>query len=309
MRIAVIGVGGVGGYFGGRLAQSGQDVTFIARGRTLDALRTRGLHVESIKGDFVLDKVNATDDPSAAGKADVIILATKAWQVREAAEHVRPMVGPGTIAIPLENGMDAPDDLAAILGADHVFGGLCTIVSFIVEPGHIRHAAADPSILFGRLDRQPDERAETLRDAFVAAGVNAQIPRDIVHSMWSKFLFIAPLSGIGSVTRVPVGAWRSLPEARSMAEAALRELIAVARTRGADLSDEAVAITMERYDSLAPDATSSLQRDIADGKPSELDAQLGAVVRMGHEAGVPTPVHQFLYASLLPQERKARGTA
>lgn len=307
MRIAVVGVGGVGGYFGGRLARGGEDVIFVARGKTLEALRNRGLRVDSVNDDFLLERVNATDDPSTAGTVDAIIIATKAWQVRDAAAQVRPMVGADTIVVPLENGMDAPSEIASVVGADHVLGGLCAIVSFIVEPGHIRHAAADPIIMFGRLDARPDARAERLRDAFVRAGVNAQIPRDIVHSMWSKFLFIAPLSGIGAVTRVPVGIWRSIPETRSMAENALHELLAVARARGAGLADEAIATTMQRYDALAADATSSLQRDIADGKPSELDAQLGAVVRMGRACGVPTPVHDFLYHALLPQERRARG--
>ncbi len=309
MRIGIIGVGGVGGYFGGRLAEAGEDVVFIARGRTLEALRARGLQVESVNGDFVLDRVNATDDPSSLGPVDAIIVATKAWQVREAAEAVRPMLGPETIVVPLENGMEAPDDIAAVLGHAHALGGLCTIVSFVVEPGHIRHAAADPIIMFGDLQNRPNKMAEALRDAFVRAKVNAQIPKDIVHSMWSKFLFIAPLSGMGAITRVSVGIWRSMQETRGMVELALGELLAIARERGADLPDEAVATTMGRYDSLDPDATSSLQRDVVDGKPSELDAQLGAVVRMGRAAGVATPVHEFMYNCLLPQERKARGEA
>jgi 2-dehydropantoate 2-reductase len=307
MRIAIVGVGGVGGYFGGRLARAGEDVIFVARGKTLEALRSRGLRVDSVNGDFVLERVSATDEPSTAGPVDAIIMATKAWQVPDAAVHVKPMIGAETIIIPLENGMDAPAEIASVVGPDHVLGGLCTIVSFIIEPGHIRHAAADPIIMFGRLDRQPDPRAERLREAFDRAGVNAQVPRDIVHSMWSKFLFIAPLSGIGAVTRVPVGIWRSIPETRSMAEKALQELLAVARAGGADLADEAVATTMQRYDALAAEATSSLQRDIAGSKPSELEAQLGAVVRMGHAASVPVPVFEFLYHALLPQERIARG--
>jgi 2-dehydropantoate 2-reductase len=307
MRIGIIGVGGVGAYFGGRLAQAGEDVMFIARGRTVDALRSRGLRVDSINGDFALDRVHATDDPSSIGPVDAIIVATKAWQVREAAQTVKPMIGPQTIVVPLENGMDAPDDIAAVVGAGHAMGGLCTLVSFVVEPGHIRHAAADPVIMFGDLQNRPNKMVEALRDAFVRAKVNAQIPRDIVHSMWSKFLFIAPLSGMGSITRVPIGLWRSLPETRGMVEAALHELLAVARARGADLADEAVATTMARYDALAPDATSSLQRDVVDGKPSELEAQLGSVVRMGRAAGVPTPMHEFMYNCLLPQEKKARG--
>jgi 2-dehydropantoate 2-reductase len=306
-RIAVVGAGGVGGYFGGRLAQAGLDVTFIARGATLEALRTKGLRVESINGDFTIDSVKATDDYSAAGQFDAILMTVKSWQVHEAAVRIQPMVGPETVVVPLENGVDAPEVLATILGPQHVLGGLCGIVSFVIEPGHIRHAASEPFVMFGELDNRPSERAERLRDTFRSAGIKADIPRDIQRSMWSKFLFIASLSGIGALTRVPIGEWRSMPEIRVIVDRSLREVVAVARARGIDLGDDAVERTWERYDALAAASTSSLQRDMMEGKPSELDAQLGAVVRFGREAGVPTPVTEVLYHLLLPQERRARG--
>jgi 2-dehydropantoate 2-reductase len=175
MRIAVIGAGGVGGYFGGRLAQSGADTTFIARGATLEALRTRGLRVDSVKGDFVLDRVNATDDPSTIDKVDAVLVAVKAWQIPEAARALQPLLGDDTMVVPLENGMEAPDQLAAVLGREHVLGGLCALVSFIVAPGHIRHAAAEPTVMFGELDNRRSARAERLCDAFVHAGVKAEI--------------------------------------------------------------------------------------------------------------------------------------
>lgn len=308
MRIAIVGVGGVGGYFGGQLARAGVDTIFIARGATLQALRSRGLRVDSISGDFTLPKVNATDDPSSIGPVDAVIFATKAWQIPEAAENAKPLVAEKTIVVPLENGMEAPDQLAGVFGRRHVLGGLCGIVSFIVAPGHIRHPAIEPFVMFGELDNSRTERVEQLRQTFEQAGVKADIPEDIHRSMWSKFLFIAPMSAIGALARVPIGTWRSIPETREIAVRALREMVAVAAARGIDLGADAVDRTLARYDGMAPESTSSLQRDIMEGKPSELEAQAGAIVRLGREAGVATPVCETLYALLLPQERKVRVT-
>src|SRR5258708_7667482 len=309
MRIAIFGTGGVGGYFGGRLAQSGEDVTFIARGAMLEALTQHGLRVDSIKGDFTVGRVRATDHPATVGQVDVVLVCVKAWQVPEAAAAMGPMIGPRTIAIPLENGLEAPEQLAAALGPDHAGGGLCGIVSFVVGPGHIRHAGVDPFVNFGELDNQRSERLEHLRDAFTRAGVPAEIPPDIHRSMWTKFLFIAVLSGVGSATRVPAAVWRTMAEPRALAEVALREIFAVAAARGITLAPDAAERMLERIDTLPPDSTASMQRDVLEGKPSELDAQVGAVVRLGRASGVPTPIFDTLYAALLPQERKARGEA
>ena len=171
MKIAVIGAGGVGGYFGGKLAQGGADVTFIVRGATLAALRTRGLRVDSIAGNFELPQVQATDEPSTVGPVDAVLLATKAWQIEEACTHAAALIGPETMVIPLENGMEAPDTIARVLGADHAMGGLCGIVSFIVEPGHIRHVGADPFIMFGELDNRITPRAARLRPLNTASRI------------------------------------------------------------------------------------------------------------------------------------------
>ena len=307
MRFAVVGAGGVGGYFGGRLAQGGADVAFIARGATLEALRSGGLRVDSIHGDFALDRVVATDNASDVGTVDVVLVAVKAWQIREAAPGLAPLIGPATAVIPLENGLEAPDLLAVTLGRDHVLGGLCGIVSFIEKPGHIRHAGIDPFIMMGELDNRRTQRAESIAAAMKAAGVDAQIAPDIHRAMWTKFLFIAPMSGVGAVTRVPVGIWRSMPEPRRMALEGLEEIGAIAVARGVSLASDAIERTMDRYDGLPSGSTSSLQRDLMAGKPSELESQIGAVVRLGRAAGVSTPVHDFLYAALLPAERIARG--
>ena len=307
MRIAVIGAGGTGGYFGGRLAKAGVDVVFVVRGKTLQALRGGGLRVDSINGDFVLEKVNATDDPSTAGKVDSVLVTVKTWQIGEAITGIKPMLRDDTAVIPLENGMTAPEEVARILGPKHALGGLCGIVSFVVEPGHIRHTAVEPQIMFGELDHTRSDRVMRICEAFLRAGIQAEVPPDINRSMWTKFLFIAPYSAIGATTRVPIGAWRSLPATRALAVGALGELLAVASARGVELAEDAIERTMTRYDGLSPEATSSLQRDLMEGKPSELEAQLGAVVRMGRESGVPTPLFDAFYALLLPQERRARA--
>jgi 2-dehydropantoate 2-reductase len=309
MRFAVVGAGGVGGYFGGRLAKGGAEVAFIARGATLEALRRGGLRVDSFQGDFALDSVVATDDPADVGPVDVVLVAVKAWQIAEVAGRLGPLLGADTAVIPLENGLEASDLLAAAVGRDHVMGGLCGIVSFIESPGHIRHAGIDPFIMFGELDNARSARVDRVAAGMKAAGVDGQIAPDIHRSMWTKFLFIAPMSGVGSVTRVPVGIWRSMPEPRRLALLGLEEIGAIAVARGISLAPDAVERTMERYDGLPPGSTSSLQRDLMAGKPSELEAQIGAVVRLGRDAGVPTPVHDFLYAALLPAERIARGEA
>ncbi len=307
MRIAIVGAGGVGGYFGGRLANADPDSTFfIVRGATLEALRTKGLRVESVNGDFTIDRVHATDDPASIGIVDAVLLTVKTSNLAMALEAARPIVGPQTVVVPLENGIDAPEEIESALGRKHAAGGLCGIISFILEPGHIRHVATEPFVMLGELDNSRTKRIEALCDAMTAAGIKAEIPQDIHRSMWTKFLFIAPMSALGAITRTPVGVWRAMPETRAMAAQAVREVIAVANARGIQLGADAEERTMARFDGLAAEATSSLQRDIMQGRPSELDAQLGAVVRLGHALNVPTPLFETLYHALLPQERMAR---
>jgi len=308
VRIAIFGAGAIGGYFGGRLAQAGEDVVFIARGEHCQVMRTRGLRVDSIKGDFVLPSVYATDDPAQVGFVDVIFVCVKAWQMTEAMQAMRPMISPQTFVVPLENGVEAPSQLAAELGKEHVLGGLCEIIAFIVEPGNICHVGADPFIRFGELDNRLSERVERLHQAFDrASGLTAEVPPDIHVAMWQKFLFIAAFSGVGAVTRAPIGVLRSQSGTRQMLEQAICEIYNVAKARDIALSKNVIGNTMEFLDSLPPDATASMQRDIMNGRPSELEIQNGAVVRLGQEIGVETPVNNFIYHSLLPMEMSARG--
>ena len=308
MRFAVVGTGGVGAYFGGRLAQAGESVAFVARGAHLAAMREHGLRVDSVAGDFVIAPVEASDDPARIGPVDVVLVGVKAWQVRETARTLGPLLGPRTFVVPLQNGVEAAGQLAEVLGPERVIGGLCKIVSAIVAPGHVRHSGVPPRVEFGERDGSRSDRVEALRQAFERAqGVSVVVPDDVEAAIWEKFLFIAPVSGVGAVTRQPVGAMREILQTRALIERAMFEVAALARAKGVNLPDAAVARNMRYVDSLPPDATASMQRDIMEGRPSELEQQNGAIARLGDEAGVPVPVNAFLYAALLPAERRARS--
>jgi 2-dehydropantoate 2-reductase len=307
MRIAVFGAGSVGGYFGGRLALAGIDeVVFIARGSHLQALRRQGLRVESAKGNFTVPSVQATDDPTQVGPVDALLLAVKAWQVPELSQAIRPMLGPETCVVPLQNGLEAPAQVAAMFGAQHVLAGTCVISSTITAPGCIRHLGLEPSISFGALDNRADPRAERLREAFLRAEVTAIIPADIQVAIWEKFMAIR-FGPVGAAVRAPVGVLRSVPETRRLVEQAGIETLTVAHARGIALTEDSPARMMAALDTIAPGIFASLQRDIEAGRPSELDALTGALVRLGGEVGVATPLHAFIHDILRPQELRARG--
>jgi 2-dehydropantoate 2-reductase len=307
MRIAVVGVGGVGGYFGGRLAQTDHDVFFIARGAHLEAIRKNGLKVESDSGNFVARPALATDDPAEIGEVDAIVVATKAWQVSDVAESMRSMVGANTVIIPLLNGVEAPSQLAQALGAEHVLGGFCRVLSHISAPGCVYQSGIRAFVAFGEMDNRKSERVNRLREIFAEAEITVEDAPDIQVAMWRKFLFIASFSGVGAVTRSPAGVIRTLPETRSLLIEAMREIHAVANGRNIALPESAIDEGMTIIDQLPHEALASMQRDILDGRPSELEAQNGAVVRLGAEVGIPTPIHDFIYRSLLPAEQSARG--
>lgn len=310
MRIAVFGSGAVGGYFGGRLAQAGESVTFIARGAHLEAIQREGLVVSSTAGDFVVRPAQATADPEAVGRVDVVLVGVKAWQVEDAARSMLPLLGPESTVVPLQNGVEAADQLGAVVGAERVLDGVCRLLSELEAPGRIRHAGMTPRIEFGERDGRLSARVEALRAAFAAApGVAAIVPDDIRAVVWEKFLFIAPFSGVGAVTRMPAGVLRAVPETRRLLESAMREVSVLARARGVHLRDDAVARTLGFIDGLPAEATASMQRDILAGRPSELEQQNGAVVRLGRQASVSVPANEFLYASLLPAEIEAREAA
>lgn len=307
-RVAVVGPGGVGGYFGARIAQAGHEVVFIARGEHLKAIREQGLRVESPLGDVHIFPAQATDDSSEVGPVDLVLVATKAWQLPEAAQAMPPLVGPHTLVLPLLNGVEAPDILARVLGPEPVLGGLCHISAHKAGPGHIQHVSIQPRITFGELDGHITPRVQRLHQVLSGCpGMEVVLSEDIRAAMWAKLTFIAAFGGVGAVTRAPAGVIRRLPETRQLLEQAVQEIVAVAQGLGITLPEDTADQTMAFIDRLDPHVMASMQRDIIEGRPSELDAQVGAVVRFGRKAGVGTPVHEFLYASLLPQERRARG--
>ncbi len=307
MRIAVIGAGAVGGYFGGRLTEAGNETAFVARGSTLAALRAEGLRIESPKGDAHLRPCIATGDPAEIGPVDLVILGVKAWQIPEVAPSLHPLVGEGSCVLPLQNGVEAAGQLAAELGPGPVLGGLCRIISLQVAPGHIRHQGVEPSIDLGEIGRPPTERVHRVVRLFEGAGVQARARDDIQAAIWEKFLFICPVSGVGALTGKTIGEFRVDPEARPMVEAAMHEIVAVAAGHRVELRGDIVDRTLRFLDRLPPEGTASMQRDILEGRPSELESQTGAVVRLGREAGVPTPENLQIYERLLPLEKANRA--
>jgi len=308
MRIAVYGSGGVGGYFGGRLAQMGQDVTFIARNESLKVLRSQGLKVGSIAGDFSIDKIAVTNKPAEVGVVDYVLCCVKSWQVAAAARAIKPMVGPDTLVIPLQNGVEAPYQLGEILDPANVLGGLCAIVAFQAGPGHIKHNGANPLIRFGHLDNHADPRVNTLSEIFNhCSGVKSSIPDDVLVAMWQKFMLITPWSGLGAVSRAPLGVLLEQPETRELLTEATQEIYQLGCAREINLPTDSVAKTIATLEGIPPNSTTSMQRDLIRGRPSELDAQNGAVVRLAHEVELDTPLNRFILYSLRSLELRARG--
>ena len=305
MRIAIIGVGAVGGAFGARLAHAGHEVTFVARGATLVALHSSGLILESVDGDLHLPTVSATDDPSTVGPVDVVLVCVKSTQIDAVAPTLRSLIGPRTAVIPLQNGVEASARLAQVLGDEHVLDGLARLIAEQAAPGLISHTAVTPVIEFGARNATPPDapaRAQIapFAEALRAAGLNAHTPENMERAMWEKFLFIDPFGTVGAATRAPIGVMRAVPETRALLDSCLREVRAVGAALGVALDDDAVARTWQRYDMLPHDSTASMQRDIMAGRMSELELQTGSVIRLGRQHGVATPVHDALYAVLLP---------
>jgi 2-dehydropantoate 2-reductase len=309
VRLAVFGVGGVGGYVGARLVEAGEDVVLIARGAHLEAIRRDGLRLESIAGDAHVRPSLATDDPAEAGPVDAVVVATKTWQLPNAAAALTPLVGDGTTVVPLLNGVEAAEVLSVALGPEPVIGGLCGMISFLAGPGRIRHTGAKPWVTIGELDGTSTDRVRRLGSTLERCrGLRVTVSERILAELWEKFAFITATGGVGAVTRAPIGAFRAVPETRRLLEAAMGEVLEVARARGvAAGADDFVAERMSFVDGLEAHGTASMQRDIMAGRRSELDELNGAVVRLGREGGVDTPVHAAIHAALRPQELRARG--
>ena len=301
MRIAVVGAGGVGGYFGGRLAAAGADVTFLARGAHLEAMRSRGLRINSPKGDLHLPRVNAEHDPAAVGPADVVFFAVKLYDTESAAALLPPLVGKDTVVIGFQNGVETVETLQRAVGPSHTAGGVSYVSAVIAEPGVIRHTAMD-HLIFGTPDGSPSPQLEALLEACRPAGFQATLSPDITVEIWTKFVRLSVFSGMTAVTRSPIGVIVNDPELLEMLKAAVRETLAVAHAKGVAVSrtiDEDVA---NAYRALPPQAKASMLEDLERGRRLELPWLSGAVVRLGREAGVPTPIHGFINAVLKPLE-------
>lgn len=300
MRIAVMAAGGVGGYFGARLAQAGHDVAFVARGRHLAAIRERGLVVRSAAGDIDLVKVTASDDPQSLGRVDAVLFAVKLWDTEAAAEAIKPLVAGGGVVIPFQNGVESIERIGAIVGAPRVMGGAAHIAATIAEPGVIVHTGQLARLRFGVLLPEQEAAAQAFRAACTSAGIDAELVADIRRAVWEKFVFLAALSGVTSATRQPIGAIRADADQRACFEAAMRETWAVGRARGVALADDLVAQQMAFADGLPAAMKSSMLNDLVAGNRLEAPWLSGAVARMAKETGTSAPVNATLFAAVKP---------
>ncbi len=299
MKIAIFGSGGVGGYFGGRLAAAGEDVTFLARGAHLAALQQDGLHIESPAGSLHLPTVQATDRPQAVGPVDVVLFTVKLYDADAAAATLAPMIGPDTVVITLQNGVDAVDMVARHVGRDHVAGGAAYVVVVVDKPGHLRHTAAQ-KLVFGEPDGTRSRRLVAFEDACIRAGFLAKASTEIETDLWIKFVRLSTWSGMTAVTRSPMGVIRADQDLFAMMMAAIDEIIAVGRARGIRFPDTLIDDTLKLIHNFPAASKSSMLEDLERGRPLELPWLSGAVVRLGREVGVPTPTHQFIATVLNP---------
>ena len=299
MKIAVMGSGGVGGYFGGRLAQRENDVHFIARGEHFETLREEGIKVKSTLGDFDIRAIPVTDDAEHIGEVDAVLFTVKSQDTRDAAEKVKPLLGADTIVVSLQNGVGNEEVLQEVLGESCVLGGVAYIEAEIQEPGVIAHKSPFARLAFGAFDGEIPEKAKALLEAFKSAQVEAELEEDIQRVIWTKWLFICAFSGVTAVTRKPIGAILEDEDATRLYRTVMEEIAALAEAKGVGLSDDIVEERLNfSRNSLDADMRSSLQQDLARGRPLELDALNGYASKLGDELGVETPANDFIYAAL-----------
>jgi 2-dehydropantoate 2-reductase len=302
MRVAVFGAGGVGGYFGARLAASGLDLTFIARGPHLAAIRADGLRVRAVDEDFTV-RVAATDDPGEVGVVDHVLVTVKSYDTEEVGRRLAPLLGDATTVVSLQNGIDNEEKLAALVGADHVVGGVTYIFAHIAAPGLVERTAPPRSLLFGELDGRPSERLERLRAACEAAGFGATVSDHIQRALWDKAVLVGPMAAVTAAARLPIASLLPVAESKELYLTVVSEFAAVARAEGVELSDDVVERKLEFAEALPPDARNSLHNDLEAGRRLELDALVGAVVRRARRHGVSIPATEAVYALLRPWEK------
>jgi len=299
MRIVMMGSGGVGGYFGGRMAAAGQDVTFIARGRHLAAIRAEGLRIDSRDiGDAIVHPAKATDDPAEVGIADYVIIGIKLWDTEAVGRSILPMVGSETTVVSLQNGVECDDVLAEIVGEERLIGGVAFIASSVSEPGVIKHIGTMQRVVIGERTGGSSPRVSALYEALRSGGIDAEISDDIERTIWEKFVFLVALSATTASMRQTLGPIRDDPEKRAMLFGAMQETVAVGRARGIDLPEDLADQRMKFVETLPDDMTSSMHHDLEAGNPLEVEWLSGAVARFGAELGVPTPINASVYEAL-----------
>jgi 2-dehydropantoate 2-reductase len=298
MRIAAMAAGAVGGYFGGRLAAAGHDVAFIARRAHLDALRKDGLKIESVHGDLHLKSVTATDDPKSVGAVDVVLFAVKLWDTEKAAELARPLVGPATRVITLQNGVDSYERVSPILGEDQTVAGTAYIATVLRAPGVVSHTSKFAMMRCGRIDGAPDAKLAAFVEAAKAANIDIQPQEDMNRERWQKFIFLSAMAGANCVTRLPLGRLLADPDTRAFYRKLMEECLTVGQKSGARVPDEWVDDRMVFSDNAPPGMKASMLHDLEAGNRLELDWLTGKVVSLGRELGVPTPASEAVYAAV-----------
>jgi 2-dehydropantoate 2-reductase len=306
MKFAIIGAGGLGGYFGAKLATAGHHVSFLARRDHLAALRRTGLTVIGVNDRATVIPVHATDDPSSIGAVDTIMLAVKTWQLDEALTALPPLINTDTAVITLQNGVEAPHQVAQQVGHGAVLPGVAKVIAMLTGPGTVRHAGGAGALDLAEWDNQPSQRTERIRAALTDAGITTTAPADIWAELWAKFMFVAPVGGLGALTDTPFGPLRQRPGTRRLLQAAMTEVHHLATAHSVTLANDVVAATMAFVDRQPPEGATSLHRDIAAGRRSELDSWTGAVVRLGDRTGTPTPVNNVIYEVLSLRESSTR---
>lgn len=307
MNILIFGIGGVGGYFGGKLAQAGFNVTMIARGKHLEEIKKNGLEVESINGDFEVQPALATDNLAEIPTPDVVILGVKSWQIQEVAKQLKPVVSTETMILPLQNGANNVEKLLEILPKKNVLAGLCHIVSFVEKPGMIKHVSFEPRITFGEIDNSNSKRIQQLKSVFNKAEITNLNPKNIQLEIWKKFLYIATVSGLGGLVRVSIDKIRESEYLYDLLQKAAQEVKLVGNAKGIPLAGEHLEKTFEIIQNQPAGTTASTQRDIMAGRPSELENFNGFIIKEAEKLKISTPINKMIYECLLPMEVEARN--
>ena len=307
MRVAVVGAGGIGGPLGASLATASHDVSFIARGAHLAAMRADGLRIEGDRGETIVRPVQATDDPASIGPVDLVLFCVKLWDVESAGEQIRALLGEDTAVIPLQNGVDASERLVPILGAAHVLGGVAVVTGSIVAPGLVRQSGKHHRMIFGELDGQATARAERIRNACQAAGIDTVLTNDIQLARWEKFIALVAASSVCAVTRLPIGELRDDPDIAPLFEEAMQEVVDVGTACGVRFGQGVLDPWRALLRGVPPDWIPSMAVDVRAGRRLELPWLAGRVVQLGTAHGVPTPVNRVIHAALKPYASGARA--